>query len=83
MAVLNRPALGSFPPEDFNKLVETSLMPVRPPGLDNVTTMACGTCANENAFKIAFFRHMATKRGTEMPAPDSVEYQTVMNNQVG
>lgn len=79
-AVLNRPALGSFPPDDFNKLIETSLMPVRPVGLDNVSTMACGTCANENAFKIAFFRHMGMKRGTEMPAPDSIEYQTVMDN---
>jgi len=81
-AILNRPALGSFPPKDFNKLLQTSLMPVAPKGLPNVSTMACGTCANENAFKVAFFNYMKKQRGgLEMPAAGGIEYETAMNNQ--
>jgi len=80
-AVLNRPALGSFPPQDFNELMDTSLKMVQPRGLPNVSTMACGTCANENAFKIAFFHYMKQTRGYEMPVAGSTEVETVMQNQ--
>lgn len=39
----------------FNKLI--FLEQVAPPGLREVTTMACGTCSVENAFKLAFMSY--------------------------
>ena len=30
---------------------------VAPPGLSEVTTMSCGTCSVENAFKLAFIHY--------------------------
>ena len=32
-------------------------------GLDHVTTMMCGSCSNENAFKLLYFRYMDKLRG--------------------
>ena len=75
--------MGAFPPDHFNALVDQSLKMVHPRGLPNVNTMACGTCANENAFKAAFFRYMRVRRGgVEMPELGSEEMISVMNNQV-
>lgn len=34
---------------------------VAPPGLPEITTMACGTCSVENAFKLAFINYMVIK----------------------
>ena len=48
---VNRPALGSLPPADFTDKLRSALLSVAPPGLREVQTMACGSCANENAFK--------------------------------
>jgi len=80
-AILNRPALGSFPPMKLNELLDESVMQVKPEGCGNVATMACGTCANENAFKVAFFKYMKNLRGgVEMPTADSEESLTVMDN---
>jgi len=53
-----------------------------PPGLKQVVTMACGTCANENAYKTAFFWYMRKKRGAELPPPEDPAYQSCMINQV-
>ena len=33
-----------------------------PPGLSNITTMMCGSCSNENAFKAIFFWYADRKR---------------------
>jgi len=82
-SIINRPAMGAFPPDHFNALVDQSLKLVHPRGLPNVNTMACGTCANENAFKAAFFRYMRERRGgVEMPELGSEEMISVMNNQL-
>ena len=36
------------------------LMSVAPKGLENghVTTMMCGSCSNENSFKMMYFKYM-------------------------
>lgn len=52
--LVNRPALGAFPGEDWPKRLKSTLMPVAPEGLSNVQTMMCGTCSNENALKAIF-----------------------------
>ena len=36
-----------------------------PPGMDGVTTMMCGSCSNENAFKTVFKAWMNRERGTD------------------
>lgn len=54
LALINRPALGAFPGEDWPKRLQSGLMAVAPKGLDCVTTMMCGSCSNENAFKNIF-----------------------------
>lgn len=53
-ALVNRPALGVFPGEDWPKKLKNSLLAVAPKGLNQVTTMMCGSCSNENAFKNIF-----------------------------
>ena len=50
-AFINRPALGILPPHDFTKMLQSSLMSVAPKGLNQVQTMACGSCSVENALK--------------------------------
>jgi len=81
-SAVNRPALGNFPPKDFNELIHSSVLQVCPPGLKNVATMACGTAANENAFKVAFFYQMQKLRGQYVPGPGSEEFETCMENQL-
>eukprot|EP00124_Ichthyophonus_hoferi_P005550 Ihof_evm1s834 gene=Ihof_evmTU1s834 len=62
--IINRPALGICPPKDFGQLLEDSLMKVAPPGLSQVFTAMCGSCANETAFKAAHMLHQQKKRGS-------------------
>lgn len=58
----NRPALGVLPPLDWAETLEETLMRIAPKGMTDVTTMACGSTANENAFKAAFIKFMTDKR---------------------
>lgn len=69
---VNRPALGSFPPLDFGDKLEKVLLGIAPKGLSQVQTMACGSCANENAFKAAFFWHNARYRGGKPPTQEDL-----------
>lgn len=54
LALINRPALGVFPGEDWPKRLQSVLMAVAPSGLNCVSTMMCGSCSNENALKNIF-----------------------------
>ncbi|OWA53240.1 4-aminobutyrate aminotransferase, mitochondrial [Hypsibius exemplaris] len=51
---INRPALGNMPPRDFVERLHNALSVVAPKGLKHVQTMACGSCSNENAYKVIF-----------------------------
>lgn len=62
-ALANRAALGVNPNVDWVDSVEKAFMAVAPKGMDNVFTVMCGSCANENAFKTAFMYKAAKKRG--------------------
>uniref|UniRef100_A0A914WCW9 (S)-3-amino-2-methylpropionate transaminase n=1 Tax=Plectus sambesii TaxID=2011161 RepID=A0A914WCW9_9BILA len=62
-ALINRPALGSFPPKDWTERLHKTLIDIRPKGLSGVQTMMCGTCSNENAIKTAFMWYQRKKRG--------------------
>ncbi|XP_078611984.1 4-aminobutyrate aminotransferase, mitochondrial-like [Branchiostoma floridae x Branchiostoma japonicum] len=71
-AFVNRPALGVLPPVDFPDTLQ-KLLQVAPPGFSQVQTMACGTCANENAFKAVFFWYRARQRGSLIPTEEDLE----------
>uniref|UniRef100_A0A8D9AUG2 (S)-3-amino-2-methylpropionate transaminase n=1 Tax=Cacopsylla melanoneura TaxID=428564 RepID=A0A8D9AUG2_9HEMI len=60
---VNRPALGVFPSGDWPKLLEDVLLKVAPKGLNQVTTMMCGSCSNENAYKNMFIWYQNKLRG--------------------
>jgi len=46
---------------------------VAPKGLHHITTMACGSCSNENAFKAIFFRYRKQERGGSGFSKDDLE----------
>jgi 4-aminobutyrate aminotransferase/(S)-3-amino-2-methylpropionate transaminase len=79
--LVTRPSLAMFPPSFWPELVQSTLLPLAPRGLSEVTLMMCGTCANENAFKAAFIDYMNGKREKPL-TPDSEEYSSTMLNQV-
>ena len=58
VSLVNRPSLGVHPSLDYVDRMKRSLLSVAPPGLSKVSTMMCGTCSNENAFKAAFIKYM-------------------------
>lgn len=78
--LINRPALGVFPGEDWPAKLQNVLMSVAPTGLDHVTTMMCGSCSNENAFKNIFIWYQRQKRGNVKPFTEQ-EIQSCMINQ--
>ncbi|XP_037935935.1 4-aminobutyrate aminotransferase, mitochondrial [Teleopsis dalmanni] len=62
-SLINRPALGVFPGKDWPQKLHSILMQVAPKGLNNLTTMMCGSCSNENAYKSIFMWYRRTQRG--------------------
>lgn len=48
---INRPALGILPPKTFNDQLHSALLSIAPKGLNEIQTMACGSCSVENALK--------------------------------
>lgn len=58
LSLINRPALAMHPPLDNADRIRAALLSIAPAGLDKVSTMMCGTCSNENAFKAAFIKYM-------------------------
>ncbi|GAA6039357.1 hypothetical protein JCM8097_002814 [Rhodosporidiobolus ruineniae] len=77
-AAMNRPALGSFPSTEWADILETGLLTVAPKGLDQLTTMQCGSSANEGAMKAAFLAYSARRRGDKDFSPEELE--SVMEN---
>lgn len=75
---VNRPALAVFPPSEWPDRLQAALLSVAPKGLQQVHTMACGSCANENAFKAIFFWYMDKQRGDHPPAEEDL--QSCMEN---
>lgn len=80
--IANRPALGVFPGKDWpNRLKKIMLRKeVAPPGMSHITTMMCGSCSNENAFKNIFIWY-ADKQRKGAPFTEE-EISTCMMNQV-
>jgi len=64
--IANRPALGVFPGRDWADKLQNVLLKVAPPGFKKVTTMMCGSCSNENAYKMMFIWYMKKLRGGKL-----------------
>ncbi|XP_065564125.1 4-aminobutyrate aminotransferase, mitochondrial-like [Artemia franciscana] len=77
---INRPALGVYPGEAWPNKLKDTLLAVAPAGHTQVTTMACGSCSNENAFKSIFFWYRDKQRG-ENVTPSTKELESCMINQ--
>ncbi|EFN75225.1 4-aminobutyrate aminotransferase, mitochondrial [Harpegnathos saltator] len=78
----NRPALGVFPGSQWAERLNRVLLKsgVAPPGLSHLTTMMCGSCSNENAFKNIFIWY-AEKRRQGAPFTEQ-EMESCMMNQI-
>ncbi|GAB6033124.1 hypothetical protein CHUAL_012734 [Chamberlinius hualienensis] len=63
---INRPSLTMCIPGDWPELLQQNLLSVAPKGLTQLTTLMCGSCANENAYKTVFFWFMNKRRGGKM-----------------
>ncbi|XP_050664409.1 4-aminobutyrate aminotransferase, mitochondrial [Leptidea sinapis] len=79
--LINRPALGVFPSTQYPDRLRKVLMSVAPPGLEEVSTMMCGSCSNENAFKAVFFWYRTKQRGGRLDFTPE-EMSSCMLNQV-
>ena len=78
--LINRPALGVFPPEYLYSGVE-KIMSKSPKGLDKLFLSTSGSDANEIAFKLAFMRYQHDRRGFSSEF-SPIELGTAMANQV-
>lgn len=63
LAIINRPALGNFPSNDWADILKTGILKVAPKGLDQVFTALAGSDANETAYKAAFMWKRQQQRG--------------------
>ncbi|KAL0893878.1 hypothetical protein ABMA27_013982 [Loxostege sticticalis] len=61
-ALINRPALGVFPSKDWPEKLKSVLLSVAPNGLNHISTMMCGSCSNENAYKAVFIWYRTKER---------------------
>ena len=80
--LVNRPALGVYPGHDWVDQLRKVLVSCAPPGLEQVTTMMCGSCSNENAFKLMHFKYMDKVRGGRDFTQEEME-SCMINEQPG
>ena len=62
-AIINRPALGNFPPSNWAKTLRSGILRAAPKGLNQVFTATTGSDANETAYKAAFIWRRTQERG--------------------
>ncbi|KAI0417347.1 aminotransferase class-III-domain-containing protein [Xylaria grammica] len=80
-AIINRPALGNFPSHNWAEILETGILKVAPPGLNQVFTAMAGSDANETAYKAAFMWRRQKERGGPTIEFTEEELESSMNNQ--
>lgn len=82
-ALVNRPALGVFPGADWPGRLRSVLMSVAPKGLNNITTMMCGSCSNENAMKNIFIWYRKNQRGENTSFTQAEQESCMINSPPG
>lgn len=80
--IINRPALGNFPPTDWASTLKTGILKVAPKGLDQVFTAMAGSDANETAYKAAFMWRRQKERGGAHVEFTAEEMESAMANEV-
>jgi len=80
--LVNRPALGFYPGVEWPDMLRRVLLDVAPPGLNQVTTMMCGSCANENSFRLMHYHFMENLRGGRDYTPEELT-SCVINQKPG
>ena len=78
--LINRPALGNFPPTDWADVLKTGILKVAPKGLNQVFTAMAGSDANETAYKAAFMWRRQKERGGPNVEFTEEEMASAMNN---
>jgi 4-aminobutyrate aminotransferase/(S)-3-amino-2-methylpropionate transaminase len=72
----NRPALGVLPPSGWAKSLKRITERITPESMQeegcDLTTMSCGSTANENAFKAVFIKFMDEKRKGAPPTQEEL-----------
>ena len=79
--IINRPALGNFPPTDWADVLRSGILKVAPKGLNQVFTAMAGSDANETAYKAAFMWRRQQDRGGPDVEFTPEELSSAMNNQ--
>jgi 4-aminobutyrate aminotransferase/(S)-3-amino-2-methylpropionate transaminase len=80
-ALVNRPALGSFPQHDWAQILRTGILKVAPKGLNQVFTSMTGSDAIETSYKAAFIWRRRQERGGPDVEFTPEEISSAMNNQ--
>jgi 4-aminobutyrate aminotransferase / (S)-3-amino-2-methylpropionate transaminase len=80
-SLINRPALGNFPQEDWGAILKSGILKVAPKGLNSVFTAMAGSDANEIAYKAAFMWKRRQERGGPDVEFSEQEMTSAMNNQ--
>lgn len=80
-SLVNRPALGNFPGNDWAEVLRSGILKVAPKGLDQVFTAMAGSDANETAYKAAFMWKRQQQRGGAHVEFTEEELTSSMNNQ--
>jgi len=80
-SLINRPALGNFPPGDWADVLRTGILKVAPKGLNQVFTAMAGSDANETAYKAAFMWRRQHERGGAHIEFTEEEMHSAMKNQ--
>ncbi|CAO1400490.1 unnamed protein product [Diamesa hyperborea] len=78
-ALINRPALGVFPGKDWPDKLKNVMLPVAPKGMSSITTMMCGSCSNENAFKNIFLWYCENRRGVKLEFTQDEKQSCMIN----
>lgn len=81
--LINRPALGVFPGKDWPSKLQSVLMSIAPKGVTNVTTMMCGSCSNENAYKNIFIWYRKNQRGENVDFSETEKESCLINQAPG
>lgn len=78
--LINRPALGNFPPTDWAETLKSGILRVAPKGLNQVFTAMAGSDANETAYKAAFMWRRQKERGGPEVEFTAEEMASAMEN---
>jgi 4-aminobutyrate aminotransferase/(S)-3-amino-2-methylpropionate transaminase len=65
--IVSRSSMGLFPPANLPDLLAKPLE-IKPPGMDHIQTLMCGSCTIENALKSAFGYQAYKDRGGDGPS---------------